>query len=102
MYDPPPRRTTAAPPSRRLRLLCVHGWRSNDAVTRVQLGNVGLAGAGNELASLVVTECLHAPLRSTGDEPYDASLGAVCPPPYWSWCDGVGRDTVSFHNSLEG
>ena len=93
--EPPTSAAVAEPrarPSETLKLLCLHGWRSNRRVTSLQLSNLGLHvdpdyGGDGALARLVAPTLIDGPVRSS--RAYDTLLGEMFAPPWCSWVDGA-------------
>ena len=88
----PPAAVEEPPPRDALKLLCLHGWRSNRRVTSLQLSNLGLHvdpdyGGDGALARLVAPTLIDGPVRSS--RAYDTLLGEMFAPPWCSWVDGA-------------
>ena len=79
-------------PRRRLRVLCLHGWRTNAELLGVQLAPI--RGQLGEDAELVFAEG-----HRRSSLPSDEAVGVLSSPPYFEWWrETVAADgTVSYH-----
>jgi predicted esterase len=83
-------------PSRPLRLLCLHGWRTNSELLGVQLAPLR-AQLGDD-AELVFVEGVRATAV-----PADAAVGMLSSPPYYEyWREDVGADGSIRYSFEEG
>lgn len=85
------------------RLLCLHGWRSNAEITRLQLENLGLL----DFFDPIFIEGPHI-----SDKPADDAVSLLSQGPYYSWLnqmstfhsedeDGNGQQSATFESSRQ-